>query len=59
MPIKPEHTLGSKRKGTFSSSYIQEFSEEINVDNLAKEALAKTIREGGAFARENSNQFRQ
>ncbi|KKI92883.1 hypothetical protein WQ54_06780 [Bacillus sp. SA1-12] len=38
-----------------SSSNQQRFNEEISMENLAKEALAETIREGGAFAREKSD----
>lgn len=34
------------------------YNDEQKIENLAKEALAETIRDGGAFARENSNRFK-
>ena len=35
------------------------FKEETSMEKLAKEALEETIREGGAFASENPNQFEE
>lgn len=51
----------SSIKGKFAkgSSHSQEFKEELSMDNLAKKALDETLRDGGAFARENSNHFKQ
>lgn len=48
-----------KGKSAVNPSHQQGFKEEISIENLTKEALAETIREGGAFARENSDQFKQ
>ncbi|WP_176551095.1 hypothetical protein [Bacillus sp. AFS040349] len=49
-------------KGSLSrgySSQSQKYNEEISMETLAKQALDQTIKEGGAFARENSDQFKQ
>ncbi|MGM7723691.1 hypothetical protein [Metabacillus sp. Hm71] len=52
-------TNESRNGSNVSPSNRQRFKEEISMENLAKEALAKTIREGGAFAREKSDQIKQ
>jgi len=52
-------------KGSLSRGYsddkhqAQNYNEEISMETLAKQALEQTIKEGGAFARENSDQFKQ
>ncbi|MCM3163345.1 hypothetical protein KDJ21_019225 [Metabacillus litoralis] len=52
-------------KGSLSAGYAadksqaQNYNEEISMEILAKQALDQTIKEGGAFARENSDQFKQ
>ncbi|MET3699573.1 hypothetical protein SAMN05877753_11245 [Bacillus oleivorans] len=48
-----------KGKSAVDPSGQKKYKEEISAENLAKEALAETIREGGAFARENPDQFKQ
>jgi hypothetical protein len=48
-----------KGKSAVGPSYQQGFKEEISMESLTKQALAETIREGGAFARESSDQFKQ
>ncbi|WP_299093280.1 hypothetical protein [uncultured Metabacillus sp.] len=49
----------SMNRSKVRTSNQQGYKEEMSMENLAKEALAKTIREGGAFARENSDRFKQ
>lgn len=41
------------------SSRKRGFNEEMSMEQLAKKALAETIRDGGAFARENSDPFKK
>jgi hypothetical protein len=46
-------------KKSASLMHQQRYNEEISMEQLAKKALEETIREGGAFAQENQEQFKQ
>ena len=45
-----------KRKNT---SPTPQYNEEMSMEMLAEHALAETLREGGAFARQNNERFKQ
>lgn len=36
-----------------------QYNEEMSMEMLAERALAETLREGGAFARQNNERFKQ
>ncbi|HWO78269.1 MAG TPA: hypothetical protein VNM69_20585 [Bacillus sp. (in: firmicutes)] len=48
-----------KGKSAIDPSRQKGFNEEISAESLAKKALDETIRDGGAFASENPNRFKQ
>ncbi|MFT4415784.1 hypothetical protein ACLM5H_18145 [Fredinandcohnia humi] len=48
-----------KGKSAVNPSRNQGYMEEMSIENLAKKALAETIRDGGAFAKENPDRFKQ
>ncbi|WP_053363339.1 hypothetical protein [Bacillus sp. FJAT-27251] len=52
---------GAELNGEFGSGYSRKpnYNEEMSMEQLAKKALEETIRDGGAFARENPDQFKQ
>ncbi|KKK36372.1 hypothetical protein WQ57_19515 [Mesobacillus campisalis] len=52
---------GAGMNGESGSGYSRKpnYNEEMSMEQLAKKALEETIRDGGAFARENPDQFKQ
>ncbi len=47
----------SQQKQNTSSQ--KQYKEEMSMEMLAERALAETLREGGAFARQNNERFKQ
>lgn len=59
MKNKSDTNAVQKEEPIGNQSPTNNYMEELSMDDLAKKALDETIRDGGAFASENSNQFKQ
>ncbi|SEN85604.1 hypothetical protein SAMN05192533_12331 [Mesobacillus persicus] len=51
--------MANQDRSRRNTSRNRGFNEEMSMEQLAKKALAETIRDGGAFARENSDAFKK
>lgn len=54
--MKNQSNSRSELTGKATKGFSQ---EDIDMEKLARDALAETIRDGGAFAKENPEQFKQ